>query len=85
MTPPCAADRLAELRITTVECDPGEVHRSPRFIAAGDGRQVFVAVAGQGRRAGGTGRPDDRSCDLGDIAFFETIRPFRTRFPSGSS
>ncbi|WP_371643280.1 helix-turn-helix domain-containing protein [Streptomyces mirabilis] len=73
-------DRLAELRITTVECDPGEVHRSPRFIAAGDGRQVFVAVQARGAAQV---EQDGRVTELrpGDIAFFETIRPFRTRFP----
>lgn len=73
-------DRLGELRITTVDCDPGEVHRSSRHVARGDGTQVFVAV-----QASGTAQveQDGRCTELrpGDIAFFETVRPYRTRFP----
>lgn len=73
-------DRLGELRITTVDCDPGEVHRSSRHVARGDGTQVFVAV-----QASGTAQveQDGRHTQLrpGDIAFFETVRPYRTRFP----
>ncbi|SEE71052.1 AraC-type DNA-binding protein [Streptomyces sp. 3213] len=73
-------DRLGELQITTVDCDPGEVHRTPRFVAHGDGGQVLVAV-----QSSGTAQveQDGRYTELrpGDIAFFETVRPFRTRFP----
>ncbi|MFF9164328.1 helix-turn-helix domain-containing protein [Streptomyces longwoodensis] len=73
-------DRLGALRITTVDCDPGEVHRSAGRVARGDGTQVFVAV-----QASGTAQveQDGRRTELrpGDIAFFETVRPYRTRFP----
>lgn len=73
-------DHLGALRITTVDCDPGEVHRAPRYVARGDGGQVFVAV-----QASGTAQveQDGRCTELrpGDIAFFETVRPYRTRFP----
>ncbi|WP_406441629.1 helix-turn-helix domain-containing protein [Streptomyces sp. NBC_00631] len=73
-------DRLGDLRITTVEADPGRVHRGPRFIARGDGREVFVAVQGTGRARV---EQDGRATELlpGDIGFFETRRPFRTTFP----
>ncbi|MEU1304945.1 helix-turn-helix domain-containing protein [Streptomyces shenzhenensis] len=71
---------LGDLRITTVECDPGRVHRSPRLIARGDGRDVFVAVQSTGRAQV---EQDGRTTELraGDIGFFETVRPFRTTFP----
>ncbi|MDT7839867.1 AraC-like ligand-binding domain-containing protein [Streptomyces justiciae] len=73
-------DRLGDLRITTVDCDPGEVHRDARRVARGDGTEVFVAV-----QASGTAQveQDGRYTELraGDIAFFETVRPYRTRFP----
>ncbi|MBU3870733.1 helix-turn-helix domain-containing protein [Streptomyces sp. 4503] len=73
-------DRLGDLRITTVEADPGQVHRAPRFIARGDGREVFVAVQSTGRAQV---EQDGRTTELrtGDIGFFETIRPFRSTFP----
>ncbi|MFI6356315.1 helix-turn-helix domain-containing protein [Streptomyces sp. NPDC050743] len=73
-------DHLGDLRITTVECDPGRVHRSPRFIARGDGRDVFVALQSTGRAQV---EQDGRSTELraGDIGFFETVRPFRATFP----
>ncbi|MGW0567578.1 AraC-like ligand-binding domain-containing protein [Streptomyces tauricus] len=73
-------DRLGNLQITTVECDPGQVHRTPRAIAHGDGRQVFVAVQGAGRAQV---EQDGRTTELrtGDIGFFETVRPFRTVYP----
>lgn len=73
-------DHLGHLRITTVECDPGRVHRSPRFIARGDGRDVFVALQSGGRAQV---EQDGRTTELrtGDIGFFETVRPFRTTFP----
>ncbi|MFB6534414.1 helix-turn-helix domain-containing protein [Streptomyces noursei] len=73
-------DHLGDLRITTVECDPGRVHRSPRFIARGDGRDVFVALQSTGRAQV---EQDGRTTELraGDIGFFETVRPFRTAFP----
>lgn len=73
-------DRLGELRLTTVDCDPGEVIRNSGRVARGDGTQVFVAV-----QASGTAQveQDGRYTELapGDIAFFETVRPYRTRFP----
>ncbi|MEW1779974.1 helix-turn-helix domain-containing protein [Streptomyces sp. NPDC086777] len=73
-------DRLGGLRITTVEADPGRVHRTPRLIARGDGREIFVAVQSTGRaRVEQDGR--DAELGTGDIAFFETLRPFRTAFP----
>ncbi|MFF4115833.1 AraC-like ligand-binding domain-containing protein [Streptomyces sp. NPDC001714] len=73
-------DRLGVLRITTVEADPGRVHRAPRFIARGDGREIFVAVQSTGRARV---EQDGRSTELrtGDIGFFETLRPFRATFP----
>ncbi|MEU2332701.1 helix-turn-helix domain-containing protein [Streptomyces sp. NPDC006654] len=73
-------DRLGDLQITTVEADPGTVHRAPRFIARGDGRHIFVAVQSTGRARV---EQDGRSTELraGDIGFFETVRPFRTAFP----
>lgn len=73
-------DHLGDLQITTVDCDPGEVRRTPRLIARGDGRQVFVAVQDSGVAQV---EQDGRRTELraGDIAFFETLRPFRTRFP----
>ncbi|MFD4859019.1 helix-turn-helix domain-containing protein [Streptomyces atratus] len=73
-------DHLGDLRITTVECDPGRVHRSQRLIARGDGRDVFVAVQSTGRAQV---EQDGRTTELraGDIGFFETVRPFRTAFP----
>ncbi|MFG2955057.1 helix-turn-helix domain-containing protein [Streptomyces sp. NPDC048291] len=73
-------DRLGDLRITTVEADPGRVHRAPRFIARGDGREIFVAVQSAGRARV---EQDGRATELrtGDIGFFETLRPFRTTFP----
>ncbi|MFJ5829193.1 hypothetical protein [Streptomyces sp. NPDC093089] len=74
------ADRLGGLRVTTVECDLGTVHRSPRYIARGDGREVFVAVLASGRAHV---EQDGRTMEMrpGDAAFFETVRPFRTHFP----
>ncbi|MFD4511136.1 helix-turn-helix domain-containing protein [Streptomyces sp. NPDC058457] len=73
-------DRLGDLRITTVEADPGQVHRAPRLIARGDGREVLVALQSTGRARV---EQDGRSTELraGDIGFFETLRPFRTTFP----
>ncbi|MFE5035075.1 helix-turn-helix domain-containing protein [Streptomyces sp. NPDC056683] len=73
-------DRLGDLRITTVEADPGRVHRAPRFITRGDGREIFVAVQSTGRARV---EQDGRTTELrsGDLAFFETLRPFRTTFP----
>ncbi|MFK0105724.1 helix-turn-helix domain-containing protein [Streptomyces sp. NPDC091217] len=73
-------DHLGDLRIITVEADPGRVHRAPRLIARGDGRQVFVAVQSAGRAQI---EQDGRTAELrtGDIGFFETARPFRTTFP----
>ncbi|MCG7204846.1 helix-turn-helix domain-containing protein [Streptomyces arenae] len=73
-------DRLGDLQITTVEADPGTVHRAPRFIARGDGRQVFVAVQSTGRARV---EQDGRRTELrtGDIGLFETVRPYRTAFP----
>ncbi|MEV6026357.1 helix-turn-helix domain-containing protein [Streptomyces sp. NPDC052036] len=73
-------DHLGDLQITTVECDPGRVHRAPRFIARGDGRDVFVALQSTGRAQV---EQDGRTTELraGDIGFFETVRPFRTTFP----
>ncbi|MFJ9559332.1 helix-turn-helix domain-containing protein [Streptomyces fuscichromogenes] len=73
-------DRLGELRITTVEADPGRVHRAPRFIARGDGREIFVAVQSTGRALV---EQDGRRTELraGDLGFFETLRPFRSIFP----
>ncbi|MBF9066706.1 AraC-like ligand-binding domain-containing protein [Streptacidiphilus fuscans] len=68
------------LRITTVECDPGEVYRAPRFIARGDGGEIFVGLqctgVAQVEQAGRT-----MELRAGDVGFFETVRPFRTRFP----
>ncbi|MER5531701.1 helix-turn-helix domain-containing protein [Streptomyces sp. NPDC002677] len=74
-------DRLGDLQITTVEADPGQVHRAPRFIARGDGHQVFVAVQSTGRALV---EQDGRTTELctGDIGIFETVRPFRTTFPA---
>ncbi|MFD4322233.1 helix-turn-helix domain-containing protein [Streptomyces sp. NPDC058548] len=71
---------LGAMRITTVECDPGRVHRSPHFIAQGDGRDIFVALQSSGRAQV---EQDGRTTELraGDIGFFETVRPFRTTFP----
>ncbi|MFJ9349464.1 helix-turn-helix domain-containing protein [Streptomyces sp. NPDC101237] len=73
-------DRLGDLQITTVEADPGRVHRTPRAIARGDGHQIFVAVQSSGRAHV---EQDGRSTEMrtGDIGFFETVRPFRTTFP----
>ncbi|KUN03387.1 transcriptional regulator [Streptomyces yokosukanensis] len=73
-------DHLGDLGIITVECDPGRVHRSPRFIARGDGRDVFVALQSTGRAQV---EQDGRTTELraGDIGIFETVRPFRTAFP----
>ncbi|WP_345430497.1 helix-turn-helix domain-containing protein [Actinoallomurus vinaceus] len=69
-----------DLRISTVDCDPGEVHRAPRFIARGDGGHIFVGLQSTGVAQV---EQDGRTTELrpGDIGFFETIRPFRTRFP----
>ncbi|MET9435732.1 helix-turn-helix domain-containing protein [Streptomyces sp. NPDC006551] len=74
------ADHIGDLRITTVECDPGVVHRSPHFIARGDGREVFAAVLNSGLAQV---EQDGRATEMrpGDVAFFETVRPSRTRFP----
>ncbi|MFB6877472.1 helix-turn-helix domain-containing protein [Streptomyces sp. NPDC056323] len=71
---------LGHMQITTVECDPGRVHRSSEFIARGDGRDIFVALQSSGRAQV---EQDGRTTELraGDIGFFETIRPFRTTFP----
>ncbi|MER6524002.1 helix-turn-helix domain-containing protein [Streptomyces sp. NPDC001508] len=73
-------DRIGDLGITTVECDPGRVHRSPRRIAHGDGRDIFVTVQSTGRAQV---EQDGRTTELraGDIGFFETVRPFQTAFP----
>lgn len=73
-------DHLGDLQITTVECDPGRVHRSPGFIARGDGRDVFVVLQSSGRAQV---EQDGRTTELrvGDIGFFETVRPFRATFP----
>ncbi|MEU8932908.1 helix-turn-helix domain-containing protein [Streptomyces sp. NPDC048409] len=73
-------DRLGDLQITTVEADPGRVHRTPRSIARGDGHEIFVALQSSGRAHV---EQDGRSTEMrtGDIGFFETVRPFRTTFP----
>lgn len=73
-------DQLGDLQIITVDCDPGEVHRAPRFIARDDGEQVFVALQSTGVAQV---EQDGRSTELrpGDVSFYETIRPFRTRYP----
>ncbi|CAG6397174.1 helix-turn-helix domain-containing protein [Streptomyces cocklensis] len=73
-------DRLGGLQIITVDCDPGRVDRSPRYVAGGDGSQVFVAVQGSGLTQA---EQDGRMTELrvGDICFFETVRPFRTTYP----
>ncbi|MFD0277397.1 helix-turn-helix domain-containing protein [Kitasatospora sp. NPDC127111] len=74
------SDRLGELQITTIEADAGDVHRSPQFIARGDGEHVYLTV-----QCAGIGRveQDGRRAELrpGDLAFYETIRPYRTCFP----
>lgn len=73
-------DHLGELQISTVDSDPGEIHRSPRFVARGDGKQVLVAL-----QCSGTCQveQDGQYTELrpGDIAFFESLRPYRMRFP----
>jgi AraC-like DNA-binding protein len=73
-------DHIGDLQITTVDCDPAEVHRTPRFVARGDGTQVLVAM-----QSGGIAQveQDGRYTELrpGDITFLETIRPFRNRCP----
>ncbi|WP_251067584.1 helix-turn-helix domain-containing protein [Streptomyces sp. ISL-36] len=73
-------DHIGDLQLSTVECDPGVVHRSPRFIARGDGRDVFAAVLTRGLAQV---EQDGRSTEMrpGDVVFFETVRPFLTRFP----
>ncbi|MET7697818.1 helix-turn-helix domain-containing protein [Streptomyces sp. NPDC005485] len=73
-------DQLGDLQIITVDCDPGEVYRAPRFIARGDGEQIFVALQDTGIAQV---EQDGRSTELhpGDVSFYETIRPFRTRYP----
>jgi AraC-like DNA-binding protein len=73
-------DCLGGIQVTTVECDPGRVHRAPRLIARGDGRDVFVALQSTGRAQV---EQDGRTTELraGDIGFFETVRPFHTTFP----
>ncbi|MGW1029617.1 helix-turn-helix domain-containing protein [Streptomyces sp. NPDC002577] len=73
-------DHIGDLQITTVDSDPAEVYRAPRFIDRGDGKQVFVAVMSSGIAQV---EQDDRYAELRpcDVAFFETIRPFRTCFP----
>ncbi|MFJ3307552.1 helix-turn-helix domain-containing protein [Streptomyces sp. NPDC086549] len=73
-------DHLGDLQITTVDCDPGRVHRAPRFIARGDGRHIFVALQSTGRAHV---EQDGRTTELGagDVGLFETVRPFRTTFP----
>ncbi|MER6915995.1 helix-turn-helix domain-containing protein [Streptomyces sp. NPDC000594] len=73
-------DHLGSLRITMVEGDPGRVHRSPRLIARGDGRDILVALQSSGRAHV---EQDGRTTELraGDIGFFETVRPFRATFP----
>jgi AraC-like DNA-binding protein len=74
------ADHLGDLGITTVEGDPGMVHRTPRFIARGDGHEVWAVVLTRGLAQI---EHDGRATELrpGDVTFFETIRPSRTRFP----
>ncbi|MFH9353621.1 helix-turn-helix domain-containing protein [Kitasatospora sp. NPDC017646] len=71
---------VGDLQITTVDSDPVEVHRSPRFIARGDGGCIFAVL-----QSAGVARveQDGRATEMrpGDIAFFESTRPFRTRFP----
>ena len=71
---------VGDLRVTTVDCDPGEVHRAPRFIDRGDGGHIFVGLQSTGVAQV---EQDGRTTELrpGDLAFFETIRPYRTRFP----
>jgi AraC-like DNA-binding protein len=71
---------VGDLQITTVDCDPGEVHRAPRFISQGDGGHIFVGLQSTGVAQV---EQDGRTAELraGDIAFFETLRPYRTRFP----
>ncbi|MFF0387493.1 helix-turn-helix domain-containing protein [Kitasatospora sp. NPDC004615] len=71
---------VGDLRISTLECDPAEVTRSPRSIARGDGQYVFVALQSTGVAQV---EQDGRMSELraGDIGFFETVRPFRSRYP----
>jgi AraC-like DNA-binding protein len=73
-------DHLGDVQITTVECDPGVVDRTAAAIARGDGHSVFVTTLSTGRAQI---EQDGRSIELrpGDFAFFETVRPSRTRFP----
>ncbi|MFD8481034.1 helix-turn-helix domain-containing protein [Kitasatospora sp. NPDC059673] len=71
---------VGDLRISTLECDPADVRRSPRSIARGDGQYVFVALQSTGiAQVEQDGRTDELRA--GDIGFFETIRPFRSRYP----
>ncbi|MEZ0069824.1 AraC-like DNA-binding protein [Streptacidiphilus sp. MAP12-20] len=72
--------QVGDLKIATIDSDPGEVHRAPRYIARGDGGDIFVAIQNTGVSQV---EQDGRTTELrpGDIGFFETIRPFRTRFP----
>ncbi|MFG2821132.1 helix-turn-helix domain-containing protein [Kitasatospora sp. NPDC048365] len=71
---------VGDLQITTIDCDPAEVHRSPRSIAQGDGGHIFVGLQSTGVAQV---EQDGRTTELrpGDIGFFESIRPFGIRFP----
>ena len=73
-------DRIGEVGITTVDCDPAEVHRTSHFIARGDCDHVFVALQSTGSAQF---EQDGRTAELrpGDLALVETLRPYRMRYP----
>ncbi|MFG2953398.1 helix-turn-helix domain-containing protein [Streptomyces sp. NPDC048291] len=75
-----STDRLGPLQATTVDCDRGRVDRTPRLIARASADYVYVGL----QRSGHAHVDQDaRSAELrpGDVALYDTTRPYTLRFP----
>ncbi|MFF0087638.1 helix-turn-helix domain-containing protein [Streptomyces canus] len=75
-----STDQLGPLQATTVDCDRGRVDRTPRLIAGDSVDYVYI-----GLQRGGQARveQDARSAELrpGDVALYDTTRPYTLHFP----
>ncbi|MGI5255428.1 helix-turn-helix domain-containing protein [Actinacidiphila glaucinigra] len=75
-----STDRLGPLQATAVDCDRGRVDRTPRLIARDCAEYLYVGL----QRSGHAHVDQDaRSAELcpGDVALYDTTRPYTLRFP----
>ncbi|WP_046731592.1 helix-turn-helix domain-containing protein [Streptomyces humi] len=75
-----STDRLGPLQATTVDCDRGRVDRTPGLIARDSSGYVYVGLQRSGHAHVDQ---DSRSAELhpGDVALYDTTRPYTLRFP----